>query len=149
LCCSDRRESRREGFGDPGATGKGIKLLSTVCLDADLLAHTHVLGPARATPRYLEDWCKELNNQLLGRVKNKLLDLGCEIGLGLPALVTGSDLALAIVIEPGHETREHCFGSAHGPIALALTAWVAPGLALEVACSPEDGVVMHAGGILF
>ncbi len=32
----------------------------------------------------LEDWISELSNQLVGKLKNKLLELGCRIKIGLP-----------------------------------------------------------------
>lgn len=41
----------------------------------------------------LEDWISELSNQLIGRVKNKLLTHNCLIDLGLPTSYFGSDVS--------------------------------------------------------
>ena len=35
----------------------------------------------------LEDWICELSNQLLGRFKNKMLNLGCSLQIGLPEMI--------------------------------------------------------------
>ncbi len=41
----------------------------------------------------LEDWISELSNQLVGRVKNKLLSHNCLVDLGLPTSYFGSDVS--------------------------------------------------------
>lgn len=35
----------------------------------------------------LEDWLSELANQLLGRFKNKMLNFGCALQIGLPEMI--------------------------------------------------------------
>lgn len=35
---------------------------------------------------FLEDWCLELSNRFLGRLKNKLLSHGCNLQMGLPEI---------------------------------------------------------------
>jgi hypothetical protein len=41
------------------------------------------------------DWVCELSNQLMGRVKNRLLALGAEVHLATPAGLSGKNLSLA------------------------------------------------------
>jgi len=41
----------------------------------------------------LEDWISELSNQLVGRVKNRLLAHNCRVDLGLPTSYFGSDVS--------------------------------------------------------
>ena len=41
----------------------------------------------------LEDWISELSNQLVGRVKNRLLTHNCRVDLGLPTSYFGSDVS--------------------------------------------------------
>jgi CheY-specific phosphatase CheX len=41
----------------------------------------------------LEDWISELSNQLIGRIKNKLLAHNCRVDLGLPTSYFGSDVS--------------------------------------------------------
>ena len=39
---------------------------------------------------FQKDWCNELGNRFLGRLKNKLLDHGCSLKMGLPLLLDNS-----------------------------------------------------------
>jgi hypothetical protein len=131
-----------------GATGEGISLLSTLNFDAELLARTHRLGDDDTAQRWLHDWCRELNNQLMGRIKNKLLELGCELTLGLPSLVTGFDIRS--VAGSNVETRESLFASTHGYLALTLATLLAPDFSFSPVQAPADGSdVVHAGVVLF
>jgi len=41
----------------------------------------------------LEDWISELANQLVGKIKNKLLTHNCRVNLGLPTSYFGSDVS--------------------------------------------------------
>ena len=106
------------------ATGDGIRLSSTVSMDARLLARTHPSRQAHVPVREVQDWCREINNQLVGRVKNKLLRLGCEVVTGLPVLITGTDVAAVAMPDIDHrqyflhvEVRHHDVhaGDAVGP----------------------------------
>jgi hypothetical protein len=40
----------------------------------------------------LEDWTSELSNQLIGRLKSKLLAHKCQVSLGLPTTYFGTDI---------------------------------------------------------
>src|SRR5882672_12028151 len=71
------------------ASGEGIRLSSMLKIDRGLVIRMHPLGPANISAPDLEDWCLELNNQLVGRVKNKLLGYGRVVLVGLPVLLTG------------------------------------------------------------
>jgi hypothetical protein len=78
-----------------GATGAGITLVSVLSMHEAMLSACHPAGDPFVARAGVEDWCRELNNQLLGRLKNKLLGVGCELIAGLPSLVAGDigDLA--------------------------------------------------------
>src|SRR5712691_281864 len=146
---TDRRERNKAGYVSVvSATGEGIRLLSIASIDTDLLARTHLLGIEHTSQRVLQDWCRELNNQLVGRMKNKLLEFGCDVMTGLPALITGTDMET--VTQPDSETRQFFFASMHGCMTLTLEALLAPDFKLTEGKSPaEAGVVMHAGAGLF
>jgi hypothetical protein len=118
-----------------GATGEGIRFSSTLNVGAELLLRLHPSGAQRVARRDLEDWCRELNNQLVGRVKNKLLRLGCEVTAGLPVLITGNDIDT--VVAPEQESREYFFTSEHGSLALTLALVLAPDLELKEAAGGE------------
>ena len=76
-----------------GASGEGISLSSMLKIERDLVISMHPLGCAHISQPDLEDWCLELNNQLVGRLKNKLLGYGRVVIVGLPMLLTGTDVS--------------------------------------------------------
>ena len=123
------------------ATGEKIRLLSTLNVDESLLASMHPSGARELSQRQLEDWCRELNNQLMGRMKNKLLRVGCEVMTGLPSLITGTDVSA--VSSPDLDFREYFFASAQGRLESTLAMLLAPDLAL--AHAPEAEHVMREG----
>src|SRR4051812_9021771 len=99
------------------ANGEGIRLSSTLSLDRELLVRTHPLG-AGVGERDVEDWCREMNNQLVGRLKNKMLRAGCRLTTGLPVLIRGTDI-VAVTSEDQHY-RQYFFSSKHGSLAFTL-----------------------------
>lgn len=123
------------------ASGDKIRLLSTVNIDETLLIRMHPSGARELSQRHLEDWCRELNNQLMGRMKNKLLRQGCEITTGLPSLITGTDISP--VSAPDLDFREYFFASAQGRLESTLAMLLAPDL--ELADAPEAEQVMREG----
>lgn len=72
------------GFGGEKLRG-ALVLVSTV----EPLESTH---HGDAASRH--DWIRELSNQLMGRVKNRLLPLGAEVLLATPAAISGKNLKL-------------------------------------------------------
>jgi len=128
------------------AAGEGVRLSSTVSLDRDLLALTHPSGGA-ASERDVEDWCRELNNQLMGRVKNKLLRLGCEITTGLPVLVSGT--GVSVVVPPDVDSRQYFFTSEHGNMTFTLAMLFAPRFAFGDMAPDEEEVQREGEFSLF
>src|SRR4051812_1990116 len=83
---ADRHDAKEASYiSILGASGEKIRISSTLNIGAILLAKLHPSGAKNVPQRELEDWCQELNNQLVGRVKNKLLRLGSEVITGLPS----------------------------------------------------------------
>jgi hypothetical protein len=125
------------------ATGDGIRLSSTMSVDTGLLARTHPSGRADVPDRELQDWCRELNNQLMGRVKNKLLRIGCEVATGLPVLVSGTDVAA--VVGPELDHRQYFFSSRHGNMSFTLAMLLAPDFAFAAVSAAGAGEVKLEG----
>src|ERR1700733_15158899 len=120
-----RRGSKEENYvSSLSGSGDSIRLLSTLSVGARLLASIHPSGVQNVPRRDLEDWCRELNNQLVGRTKNKLLRLGCEVATGLPSLVTGTDVSA--VAHPDLEMHQYHFTSEHGCLTTTLAMMLAP-----------------------
>lgn len=65
-----------------------IALVLLVSADKRFLANTipMVGGVRLETASFQNDWCLELANRFLGRLKNKLLSHGCSLKMGLPTL---------------------------------------------------------------
>jgi CheY-specific phosphatase CheX len=70
------------GFAGPGIRGTCI-----------LAATEEPISKSIPVSGSLRDWIAELSNQLVGRIKNKLLGYGAEVYITSPAVVRGEHLA--------------------------------------------------------
>jgi hypothetical protein len=148
-----RREEERDADGERetyasivGATGEGLRLSSTMNFDARLLARTHPSGAADVSAADIEDWCRELNNQLMGRLKNKLLRVGCEVVAGLPVLVRGTGIKAVVARDIDH--RQYFFTSEHGCMAFTLAMLFAPSFAFPASSGLVAGEEVRHEGVL-
>jgi hypothetical protein len=66
----------------------------------------------------LRDLCGELNNQMVGKVKNQLLGYQCRLMLGLPTTLSGKDLAAFSL--PQAEVVTHQFSCVAGELDLVV-----------------------------
>ena len=128
------------------ASGEGIRLCATLSLDRELLVRTHpALTQGEPGERDIEDWCRELNNQLVGRLKNKLLRSGCELTTGLPMLLRGTDIVP--VTSEDQQFRQYFFSSKHGSLAFTLALLMAADLTLEALPGAEADEVKREGAM--
>jgi hypothetical protein len=127
------------------ATGEGIKLLSILQLEEKLLIGLHPSGTSSVSRRDLEDWCGEISNQIVGRLKNKLLRHGFEVSLGLPSVVVGKELN---TVTPAESVvgRYQC-DSPRGRIAFIVATLLAPGFVLAARAPQESKNVMQEGTV--
>ena len=129
-----------------GASGQGINLLSMLKIERDLVISMHPVGSANISQPDLEDWCLELNNQLVGRLKNKLLSYGPVVIVGLPVLFKGTDVS--DVTGPNSEVHQYSVESADGQITLTLSTLITPDAELhQMEPSMNDGVVLIEGAV--
>ena len=121
-----------------GATGEGIALSSVLKVERNLLTGMYPLVDWAEIPRvdraeisrgYLEDWRRELNNQLVGRMKNKLSRYGVTLTMGLPLPLTGT--ADGAAGAPDLPVTEHSFRTGDGEMALTLATLVSEDLELQ------------------
>jgi hypothetical protein len=129
-----------------GASGEGIRLSSMLKIDQGLVVSMHPLGSENVDQSDLEDWCLELNNQLVGRLKNTLLGYGCLLIVGLPILLSGTDVS---AVTPSHsEVHQYAVESADGQIILILATLVAAGLGLqELEPSIDEDTALSEGAV--
>lgn len=129
-----------------GANGEGIRLSSILKIDRNLVIRLRPWGSANPSQPDLEDWCLELNNQLVGRLKNKLLGYGRVVIVGLPVLLTGTDVSP--VTAANSEVRHYSVESADGQITLTLATLVVPDVELhEMESSMDDDAVLVEGEV--
>jgi hypothetical protein len=92
------------------------------------------------------DWVCELANQLMGRVKNRLLGLGVEILLATPAGLTGENLSPA----PGKLRAPQVFAAADGFVVVWIDCECAEGFELHTTPSSNFEVAIPEGeSVLF
>ncbi len=64
----------------------------------ELVAKLHpVLDRSRAPDGQIRDWCLEMANRILGRLKNKLAPYGVEFDVGTPVCFSGRSIRLVFV----------------------------------------------------
>jgi hypothetical protein len=129
-----------------GASGEGIGLSSVLKIDRDLVIDMHPLGSANISQPDLEDWCLELNNQLIGRLKNKLLGYGRVVSVGLPVLLRGTDLSTINAADS--EVHQYSVESADGQLILTLATLIAHDVAFrEMEPLTNDEEVLVEGAV--
>jgi hypothetical protein len=146
-CASSKTHNKIIYMSLLGASGDGIRLWSILKMDQNLAIGTHPSGFANLARHELEDWCKEINNQIVGRLKNKLLGYGCIVIVGLPVLLTAADCNPPI--NPESEVHQYCVESADGQITLTLETHLAHDAELyEMESSTTDEEALTEGEVL-
>lgn len=92
------------------------------------------------------DWICELSNQLMGRIKNRLLALGAEVHLATPAGLTGDNLSPT----PGKLRAPQVFEAASGFICVWIDCQFADGFSLPSTPSADaEPVAAEGDAVLF
>jgi hypothetical protein len=94
------------------------------------------------------DWVCELANQLMGRIKNRLLSLGVEIHLATPAGLSGDNLSAA----PGKLRAPQVFEAANGFICVWIDCEYVEGFALPTTAASttsDDPALSEGEAVLF
>ena len=87
---------KKEGLGDCivsilTASTESVKVSATIILPYVLIKRLQ--GDPSAGEHELLDYCGEINNQLVGRFKNKLLSYNVRLMLGIPTTLSGSNIS--------------------------------------------------------
>jgi hypothetical protein len=120
------------GFG--GKSMRGALVLATT---REPLEQTNPNGSQR-------DWVCELANQLMGRVKNRLVALGVEIHLATPAGLSGENLSPA----PGKLRAPQVFAAASGFVCVWIDCEFLDGFELPTTPLPEAEPAIAEGEAL-
>lgn len=95
----------------------------------------------------LADWSCELANQLLGRLKSRLTKHGVIINMGLPVVMSGTDLTLFATAR--QSTRHYSLSSALGSVLIRLDLEISETLRIELAAEDGDDTRLAEGDLLF
>jgi CheY-specific phosphatase CheX len=107
-----------------GFTGDQMQGSLVICAPLTLLRHAFPNLRSSASLEDLRDWTGELANQLLGRVKRRVLVYGVEFYLSTPSVVTGRDLRSI----SGEGARRLAFACPAGTLYVEIQAHIAPGV---------------------
>jgi hypothetical protein len=99
------------------------------------------LAAAGDNPRAIRDWLAELANQLLGRIKNRLITLGATIYCSTPIVLRGDHLAPF-----GNQPSPQLFKTNGGVASVWFEAEARPDLIL--AQDPDHSATVHEGETL-
>lgn len=75
-----------------GFSGDGVRGALVFVAPASLFRDTYPVVGADLSDRDLADWAGEIANQLLGRLKNRLVARGLDFRLSMPAVLSGREL---------------------------------------------------------
>lgn len=124
-------------LGFTGARMRGTLMLAT---SEEPLGRTN---PARGDS--LKEWIAELANQLLGRIKAKLLRRSVTIHISLPVVIRGKHLARV----PRAELLPHTFASEGGLVYVWFDAEFSPTLDLNQIDETAQPSIVEGTGVLF
>jgi CheY-specific phosphatase CheX len=125
-------------IGYTGAEVRGTLMLATT---SEPIGRT---SPSRdASPR---EWVAELTNQLLGRIKTRLVRRGVTIHMSTPVVLRGQHLA---PLSPRAELSPIVFSSQAGVVCVWMEAEFAKGIALDEMVETADAAMEEGTGMLF
>lgn len=152
-CCADLLSSYRldastrsrddfpavEALALFGVMGFGGKQMRGSLVLAATREPLEVTNPGGVTSQ--RDWICELANQLLGRVKNRLLASGVEIMLAIPAGLTGDNLCFI----PSKLRAPQVFAAAKGYVCVWIDCEFAEGFELPASILDAAGTAAPEG----
>lgn len=128
------------GFGGGGLRGSLGLGVSSALLEK-------VVVPGREVgARLHDDWLSEMSNQLLGRVKNRLLRHGVTIAIALPMVLRGLRVEL---VGASNELWAYPFDSEGGPLCVWLDVLADPQFTLAAASDEGLDIPSEGDVILF
>lgn len=124
-------------LGFSGDLIRGTLMLAT---SEKPLGRTHPSGAES-----LRSWIAELSNQLLGRIKSRLLRHGVTLHLALPVVIRGKHLARI----PSAELKPHAFICEGGLVCVWFDAELSPQLDLTRLDEDAEVPLGEGTGVLF
>jgi hypothetical protein len=123
-----------------GFSGDHIRGTLMLATSEKPLGRTHPSGAES-----LRSWIAELSNQLLGRIKSRLLRRGVTLNLALPVVIRGKHLSRI----PSVDLKPHSFVCEGGLVCVWFDAELAAGLDLSKIDESAETPLGEGTGILF
>jgi Chemotaxis phosphatase CheX len=119
----------------PGATPRALSRCGVIGFSGHDLRGSVMLGCTDEVLRAadVQDWLGELTNQLLGRIKNRLIQHDIAIYSSLPVVLAGEQIVPLDVQSAGH-----LFSASGGIVSLWFDALLRPGLVLAATRASID-----------
>ena len=129
-------------------TNPEVRLSVAMQTQRNILEESFPSDPSALDDNLLQDWIGELSNQLSGRLKNKLLAIGCCLELGIPTVIQGEQLHLDLPRRS--EISRHTFVSESGQLVLlSLTTLIAQDFELDTPDTCTEKEILDEGEMLF
>lgn len=132
-----------------GYSSPQIKGSVTVLSPKSLLAKSHpnLQMEMPVGDQEVEDWIGEISNQLLGRIKNKLLKFGATVSMATPSVLAGNAMVPKEPKEGASSTFK--FQSEHGSLVVTVNAVLAPGYKFEAVGESATSAAKEGASMLF
>jgi hypothetical protein len=104
-------------------------------LPIEVLQKSHPTNPGKASESELTDWSGELANQLVGRLKNKLLRYSLTLMVGIPAIM--KRVNKKVLCTRAAVGSWHRFDCGEHPCHLKFESVIEPGIELKMAADDE------------
>jgi len=128
-----------------GFAGEEMRGALAISLATSAVKASNVIT-ASPTADQDRDWTGELANQLLGRLKNRLVRFGAQVSMGTPLVFAGSRF---LVHSPKQSPNIRLgFTTDHGPIEVWIDTVFSPDTVLVEASDPADACE-EEGTLLF
>lgn len=147
LSATDATNQRSVILSIINASGEGIKILSTINVGESTARYIYTGDGANAELEDLQDLCGELNNQLIGKVKNKMLAYDCKLMLGLPSCITGN--SVSIHAPQSAILSEQIYTSAEGDVIVCLYTVIQPNFTMLDVANVELAGEVSEGTLSF
>jgi CheY-specific phosphatase CheX len=115
-----------------GFYGSSIRGAVGIGLDRTLVAQ--MFDAQGNSPHLVEDCIGEAANQLLGRMKNKLIAYGVTLGSALPMVLRGLEVH---IVKSATDVWPYRFTSRAGGLTVWFDAYMDPGFVLELQGDPD------------
>lgn len=131
-----------------------IELVATLGFGSDDVSGAIALGTTQKCAVYLahstsakheHDWLGELGNQLLGRIKRRLTAYGVPFSLGVPVLIKGTHIELALAMDLSRSTRL-AYSTPAGVLEIWLELRAQSGV--ELTETPDEQASVSEGEVL-